>query len=102
MPRATSSELQTPQLQEQGDVHLVDNSSVTTGSRVHEQTRSAFRDDVAHDRTSITPVSDDDPPVCNDMNSNRYDALSCWLWKLKLEIPDQQIEKFKITVVSSR
>ena len=43
-----------------------------------------------------------DPPECNDGHSSRYDPLACWLWKLRIKVPDQQVSKLGITAVSAR
>jgi hypothetical protein len=40
----------------------------------------------------------DDPPECNDKRSTKYDPLACWLWNMKIVIPDQAFQKSLFTV----
>jgi hypothetical protein len=42
----------------------------------------------------------DDPPECKDKRSTKYDPLACWLWNMKIIIPDQEFQKsfFKVNV----
>ena len=48
--------------------------------------------------TTTTAQAD---PICNDVNSHRYDPLTCWLWKLKVDVPDQEVKKSPFKVVRS-
>ena len=48
-------------------------------------------------RTSATATTVD--PICSDVHSHRYDPLACWLWNLKVHIPDQEVKKDLIKVV---
>ena len=41
-------------------------------------------------------------PICSDVHSHRYDPLACWLWNLKVHIPDQEVKKDLIKVVRTR
>lgn len=47
---------------------------------------------------SLDLQDDDDDPECDDKTSNRYDPLACWLWKLKVKVPDQSFKKSYVTV----
>lgn len=46
-----------------------------------------------------TLTNDPDEPFCADKRSSRYDPLACWLWKVKIAVPDQSFKKSLVTVV---
>lgn len=48
--------------------------------------------------TRTTEANNDDDPICNNVTSHRYDPLACWLWRLKVDVPDQDIKKSFIKV----
>ncbi len=39
-----------------------------------------------------------DPPQCDEESQNRYTSLICWLYDLKLQIPDEKISKGLISI----
>ena len=89
-------------LQSASSTALSESSNEETSLSLIEASFQGQNSHLSTDVLSGGNATDDDPdePFCEDKQSSRYDPLACWLWKLKVAVPDQEFKKSLVTVVS--
>jgi hypothetical protein len=61
--------------------------------------RGGGRRESKDNNIELIPLQQGPVPDCDDIHSTRYDPLACWLWKLKIDVPDQSFKKIGFKMV---